>query len=138
LIVTLQPVGPFCVAVPPGHSAESNTPPLLLLTLNVNSWLGHLQRPPVQNPVRQSVAAEHIWFTTQSGQEGPPQSTSVSLPFFMPSVQVGFWQMLPTQTPLWQSEPKLQSPPFGQPVQPPPQSTPVSLPFSMPSEQVGA
>jgi hypothetical protein len=48
LMVTLQPVGPFCVAVPPGHSAESNTPPELLLTLKVNVWLGHLQSPPLQ------------------------------------------------------------------------------------------
>lgn len=35
-IVTLHPdTEPFCEAVPPGHSALSNTPPLLLLIVNV-------------------------------------------------------------------------------------------------------
>jgi hypothetical protein len=51
LMVTLQPVGPFSDVVPPGHSAESNTPPELLFTVNVKSWLGHLQSPPVQKLV---------------------------------------------------------------------------------------
>ena len=35
LIVTLHPETTLCEAVPPGHSAESNTPPLLLFTVNV-------------------------------------------------------------------------------------------------------
>jgi hypothetical protein len=59
LMVTLQPVGPFCVAVPPGHSAESKAPPLLLFTVKVKSWLGHLQIPPLQKPERQSPLTEH-------------------------------------------------------------------------------
>ena len=37
------------------------------------------------------------------GSYAPPQSTSVSLPFFTPSLQVGAWQMPPVHTPLVQS-----------------------------------
>ena len=48
LMVTLQPVGPFCDVVQPGHSAESKAPPELLFTVNVKRLLGHLQRQPVQ------------------------------------------------------------------------------------------
>ena len=35
LMVTLQPETALCAAVPPGHSAESTEPPLLLLTVKV-------------------------------------------------------------------------------------------------------
>ncbi len=37
----------------------------------------------------QSDPARHILPGTQAGQRPPPQSTSVSVPFLMPSVQVG-------------------------------------------------
>jgi hypothetical protein len=100
LIVMLQPVGPFRVAVPPGHSAESNNPPELLLTVKVKSWLGHLQRPPVQKFVWQLPFAPHVLLSPQRVHGAPPQSTSVSAPFLTPSEQVGAWQMLPVQTPL--------------------------------------
>ena len=66
----------------------------------------------------------------------PPQSTSVSVPFFTPSVQVGTWQMLPVQTPLMQSPGPPQPPPSMQGPQFEPQSTPVSVPFLTLSEQV--
>ena len=35
LMVTPQPVTALCEAVPPGHSAESTRPPVLLFTVNV-------------------------------------------------------------------------------------------------------
>jgi hypothetical protein len=35
LTVTLHPACAVCVEVPPGHSAESNAPPVLLFTVNV-------------------------------------------------------------------------------------------------------
>src|SRR5262245_52682194 len=100
LMVTLQPVGPFCAAVPPGHSAESNTPPELLLTLNVKVWPGHLQRPPVQKFVWQSPLMRQSLLRAQSPHDAPPQSRSVSAPFFTPSLQVGAWQRPPMHTPL--------------------------------------
>src|SRR5262249_55565603 len=42
--VTLQPVDELCDDVPPGHSAESNTPPELLLTVKVKLRLPQVQR----------------------------------------------------------------------------------------------
>jgi len=55
LMVTLQPAGPFWDVVPPGHSALSKTPPLLLLTVNVNNWL------PQQTPAcAEQDPPEHV------------------------------------------------------------------------------
>jgi hypothetical protein len=71
-------------------------------------------------------------------QSGPPQSTSVSDPFWMPSEHVGAWHVPPSQTPLWQSPSPLQSSPATQAEQlEPPQSTSVSSRFWVLSEQVG-
>ncbi len=64
------------------------------------------------------MPSEQVAATIQGAQSGPPQSTSVSLPFMMPSEQVAA---------------TIQGAQSG-----PPQSTSVSLPFMMPSEQVGA
>ena len=50
---------------------------------------GATQTPPVQTPVAQSVATEQRLPSAHFGQLGPPQSTSVSLPFWTLSVQVG-------------------------------------------------
>jgi hypothetical protein len=68
----------------------------------------------------------------------PPQSTSVSLPFFTMSEQVGIWQVggFPLQTPLWQSPAPAQRLPFRHFGQSDPQSTSVSVWFKTPSEQV--
>jgi hypothetical protein len=141
LMVTLHPAGPFWVAVPPGHSAESKTPPLLLLTVNVKSWLPHVQTPLVPHTLlAQSLPASHSSPSAQSGQLGPPQSTSVSLAFRTPSVQVGTWHTPPLHTWLEQSLGALQPAPSPQRIQEgagPPQSTSVSLPFSTPSAQFG-
>src|SRR6185436_20978725 len=132
LMVTLQPFGPFCDVVPPGHSAESNTPPELLFTENVKSWPGHLQCPPVQKFVWQSPFPPHVLLSAQSAAQLPPQSTSLSEPFFTPSEQVALWQRFPMQTWLWQSLATLQAFPAAQPAHEPPQSMPVSAPFFTP------
>jgi hypothetical protein len=52
------------------------------------------QVPPVQVALAppQSVSAMQILVGAQSVPEVPPQSTSVSEPFFTPSVAVGAWQ----------------------------------------------
>ena len=71
----------------------------------------------------------------------PPQSTSVSLPFFTPSEQLAPWHVsgVPEHTPLWQSEPALHVLPAAHlPQLAPPQSTSVSVPFLTKSVQLGA
>ena len=67
----------------------------------------------------------------------PPQSTSVSPPFWTRSLQEGGWQTAAVQTPLWQSAARLQASPSAQSGQEPPQSTSVSLPFWTKSLQLG-
>jgi hypothetical protein len=56
------------------------------------------QSPETQRPVVQSVPTTQALPWEHWGHVGPPQSTSVSLPFFTPSVQVGAmqWQLLQT------------------------------------------
>ncbi len=69
----------------------------------------------------------------------PLQSTPVSVPFFAPSVHVGFWQVLEMQLADVQSALLAQPWPFGHLFgHVPPQSVPVSGPFLMPSEHDGA
>jgi hypothetical protein len=100
-------------------------------------------------PEAQSVAtAQESPFAHFAGQE-PPQSTSVSSPSLIPSVQLGAavgvaQRWVPgSQKPEAQSAAAPQPTPFAQ-VLPcatqivPPQSTPVSPPFITPSVQVGA
>jgi hypothetical protein len=66
----------------------------------------------------------------QAVQAAPPQSTSVSVPFFTPSVQAGNAQIEFLHTPLEQSEPIAQPAPSTHTAHvPPPQSTSVSSPF---------
>jgi hypothetical protein len=40
----------------------------------------------------------HVLLSAQSAAQLPPQSTSVSDPFFTPSEQVAVWQRFPMQT----------------------------------------
>jgi len=138
LMVTLQPGGPLCVAVPPGHTAAVKTPPVLLVTWKVKSWLGHLQRPPLHELVWQSPFATQVAPSPQAPQLGPPQSTSLSPPFLTPSEHVGAWQTPLTHTPLWPSPPLEQPPPVPHAAHGPPQSMPVSPPFCAPSLHDGA
>src|SRR5687767_7582973 len=71
------------------------------------------QRPPSQRPALQSVPTLQPWPTAHCGAPGPPQSTSVSSPFFVPSVGDAAWQMLSLQTPVRQSLPVVHVLPAG-------------------------
>jgi hypothetical protein len=53
---------------------------------------------PVQSPLAQSVGTRQSFVLAQGRHEGPPQSTSVSVPSWMPSVQVGATHLLLRQT----------------------------------------
>lgn len=96
------------------------------------------QMPAMQTWLWQSEAAKQLLPFAQPAQTGPPQSTSVSLPFFIPSKQDDpAWQMPPEQLPLWQSPPTRHALPAahaGQIV--PPQSTSVSDPSTTWSKHV--
>src|SRR5207244_141960 len=98
------------------------------------SWQeGALQKLPSQTPLAQSEFAEQWRALSHEGQV-PPQSTSVSLPFFEPSVQEPIWHTPPVHTalehsaPEWRCQPSAHDGHAG-----PPQSTPVSAPFFAPS-----
>src|SRR5262245_50526546 len=72
-------------------------------------------------------------------QLGPPQSTSVSLPFRTASEQVGAWQIEAAHTPLTQSPLTPQPSPARQVApQLPPQSMSLSFWSCVPSEHVAA
>ena len=62
-----------------------------------------LQTLLTQREVLQSAAPAQPFPRPQRAQSGPPQSTSVSLPFLMPSLHVGARQTCPWHTPLAQS-----------------------------------
>lgn len=80
------------------------------------------------------MAVAHA-FPDAQGEQTPPQSRSVSVPFFTPSKHEGSWQMLATHTLLWQSEPAAQPfPTMHLAAHDPPQSTSVSVPFLTVSE----
>jgi hypothetical protein len=93
----------------------------------------------LQNIDKQSLSPWQVLVSAQAGQVGPPQSTSVSSPSFMPLVQEagGIAHIMATQRALTQSAATLQAEPIAQGMQSPPQSTPVSRPFFTPSLQVG-
>jgi hypothetical protein len=85
------------------------------------------------------VLAPHICPSTHAVQMPPPQSTSVSSPFFTASAQLGAAQTPAVHTLLWQSAAPAHSLPVPQSAgQVPPQSTSVSIPFFTMSLQVGA
>jgi hypothetical protein len=75
---------------------------------------------------RQSAGALQAVPTAQ-GRQLPPQSTPVSSPFFLPSLQLGVAQRPIAQSSVWQSASRAQGLP-KQARQLPPQSTPVSSP----------
>jgi hypothetical protein len=88
----------------------------------------------------QSVPSLHALPSSQRGQVGPPQSMSVSVPFFTPSAQLLSLQSPPEQLPLSQSVPLTHIFPaaHGPQVAPPPQSTSVSEAFMTLSVHDGA
>src|SRR6266567_4143583 len=86
--------------------------------------------------VLQSEFAAHGRFKSHFAQVSPPQSTSLSSPFFWPSSQAlaTHTRRVTWQPPLEQSAPVAQARPVAQPSQsPPPQSTSVSAPLLTPS-----
>jgi hypothetical protein len=90
---------------------------------------------PVQTAVVQSPGPAHVLPAAHLGQV-PPQSLSVSLPFFTVSLQAGAAQTPALHTPLSQSVPTVHLPPGAHGLQvAPPQSRSVSLPFFTPSAQ---
>jgi hypothetical protein len=94
-----------------------------------------------QTPLWQSVPPVHCLPTAHLPQEAPPQSMSVSVPFFTPSRQVAAWHLsgLPEHTELWQSVLAMHVLPATHlPQLAPPQSVSVSLPFFTLSEQLAA
>src|SRR5690606_16380507 len=99
----------------------------------------HLPGPsPVeQTPLRQSVGRPQLLPFGQAAQT-PPQSTSDSSWFFVPSSQDGFSAQTPSaQWPLVQSAGPWQACPIGQWGHPPPQSVSDSSWFRRPSKHVG-
>src|SRR5204863_357497 len=104
---------------------------------------GTAQTPPEQTPLVQSPATPQALPLPHflAGAQEPPQSTSVSVPFFTMSLQEGAGQTPPEQTPLWQSPATPQAlplPHFLAGPQEPPPSTSVSVPFFTVSLQEGA
>jgi hypothetical protein len=90
-----------------------------------------MQTPPEQRLVVQSALTVHVLDGVHLLGQLPPQSTSVSAPFLMPSLQLaatGVAQtLLPLQKPLMQSVPTIQIFPLAHAKHvPPPQSTSVS------------
>src|SRR5437588_636017 len=88
---------------------------------------------PAQELLAQSAGAAHILPAAQGAQMSPPQSTSVSLPSLVPSVQeVGAAQIPAAQELLAQSAGTAHILLKAQGAQmPPPQSVSVSLPSLM-------
>ena len=92
-----------------------------------------------QTKVVQSVEAVQVLPEPHAVHTEPPQSVSVSVPFFTESVQLALWQNPPEQTPPTQSPlaaQRLPAPHFGHVA--PPQSTSVSAPFFTTSVQLAA
>jgi hypothetical protein len=113
--------------------------PFLTESEQVPVW--HLSGEPEQTPLWQSLPAAHVLPSTHLPQDAPPQSVSVSLPFFTPSEQLDDWHLSgePEQTPLWQSPATAHVAPAAHlPQEAPPQSMSVSTPFLTPSAHVGA
>jgi len=112
--------------------------------------LGAAHRPAWQTPLEQlAPLVPHIWPTAQvwlvgAATQEPPQSTSLSLPFFSVSLQLAGVQVpFAPQMPFTQSAATAHPFPsahlwfVGEAAHDPPQSGAVSLPFFTPSVQVG-
>jgi hypothetical protein len=80
---------------------RSVSSPLVEVSLQVlgAQWLA------AHSPEVQSAATWQALVSAHFAQPVPPQSTSVSVPFFTRSAQLGAWQVPPAQTPLGQSLP---------------------------------
>ena len=137
LIWQVLPMRHLVAQVPPQSMAVSV--PFLIPSLQVPE--GATQRPPVQVALLQSAPTPQVLPLAHLVMHEPPQSTSLSLPFLMPSVQVGSGaaQTPAEQLVLEQSALALQVLPLAHLLaQEPPQSTSVSVPFLTRSLQPGA
>jgi hypothetical protein len=123
--------------VPPQSTSVSL--PFLALSLQLGAW--HVAGFPEQTPLVQSLDTEQRKSFAHLAQVLPPQSTSVSVPFFTVSGQAGAWHFFgsPAHTLLEQSPASAHDSPVAQRVQrlAPPQSTSVSTPFLTTSLQLG-
>jgi hypothetical protein len=96
--------------------------------------LGAKQTPPTEQlSSSQSLPTLHPAPSAHFGQPSPPQSLSVSVPFFTPSLQLGSAHFPPLQVMLAQSFDTLQALPIPHRfMQLPPQSTSDSVPSRAP------
>jgi hypothetical protein len=94
---------------------------------------------PMHTPLWQSAATPQTLPAAHLTQV-PPQSMSVSVPFFTRSLHAGAWHVRgdPLHTPLWQSAATAHVLPAPHLPQLPPQSMSVSVPFFTLSVHVGA
>jgi hypothetical protein len=92
----------------------------------------------VHTPLTQSLATAQALVSAHLAQVPPPQSTSVSRPFFTTSEQLASWQMLVMHTPVLQSAGLVHAEPGLHLGQLPPQSTSDSVPFFTVSLQLAA
>src|SRR3954454_8450012 len=100
------PLAHFC---PLAHFGQFGPPQSM--SVSPSFWIpsehvgaGSTQTPAVHTPVTQSVPLPHFLPSAHFGQFGPPQSTSVSCPFWTPSEQVAAAASA-TQAPSAQCEP---------------------------------
>ena len=108
------------------------------LSLSALQLAAGRQRPPKQKRLWQSLWPAQARPRPHAGQTPPPQSVSVSAPFFALSKHEGKAQRFCVHALLWQSAAALHDRPVGQRGQaPPPQSTSVSAPFFTPSLHAG-
>jgi hypothetical protein len=130
------PFAHFVVQVPPQSTAVSE--PFFTVSVHDAVW----QTPAVHTPLAgstQSVAFAHFLPAPHAVHVPPPQSTSVSAPFWTLSLQPAPWQAPAVQTPLAQSVGKVHAEPVPHfEVHVPPQSMAVSEPFWTPSAQPAA
>ncbi|CAF3570661.1 unnamed protein product [Rotaria sordida] len=140
-VLSLQPSSHFGHSAPPQSSSVSG--PLSVLSLQVGAKTDvPRQITPSQTSLTQSLLTLHFKPSSHFGHNPPPQSSSVSGPFSVLSLQVGAKidvprQITPSQTSLIQSLLTLHFKPsshFGH--SPPPQSSSVSGPFSVLSLQL--
>jgi hypothetical protein len=120
---------------------QSTSVSLPFFTKSTHAAVEQVFAAVLQTPLRQSLEARHPLAFAHFVAQLPPQSTSVSVPFFTTSVQSGAEHVFAAalQTPFAQSPPSKQPLAFAHFVeQLPPQSTSVSLPFFTTSVQSGA
>ena len=136
-----------CTPLPVGKSAVHLAPQSMAAGVDVTRPLPPpadtivsgkvaLQTPTPQALLEQSVFRTHLSPAAQAAHPPPPQSTSLSLPFFTWSSHLEDWQMSEVQTPVAQSPAAAQAWLAAHFLHSaPPQSTSVSVPLLRPSLQ---